>query len=144
MKEGCDKMNKIITTSLTIAVMSSSLLVTTPVLAKTKQWNVAYMQSDNKHQYSMIQTDHLWQRKIIYKNKKIIIKQTKMMNYMRKLTFDGVKLKATRHGKTGTWYGYLSAKHLRKIRHGRYIKVKMQYHVPKLFTHNVSALVKIK
>ena len=138
-------MQKIMKTGLVTTIIFGSLMSNaSPILASTKHWNVAYMQSGNKKKYSMIQTDKVWERKITYKNKKIIIKQTKMMNYMRKLTFDGVKLKATRHGKSGIWQGRISAKQLKKIRRGKYIKVKMQYHVPNMFTHNVSALVKIK
>ncbi|MBN7274474.1 hypothetical protein GNF18_04880 [Ligilactobacillus pobuzihii] len=115
--------------------------------------NVSYHQTGTNNsdtgQPSMIQSDGLWDRNIkLVKNNDgtvtVTIQQPKWMGYMSALSFDGVKMQEHKQGKdSGYWTATLPAAKAKDLRVGNKILASMQYTVPGMFTHDVTALVVI-
>ncbi len=115
--------------------------------------NVSYHQTGTNNsdtgQPSMIQSDGLWDRNIkLVKNNDgtvtVTIQQPKWMGYMSALSFDGVKMQEHKQGKdSGYWTATLPAAKAKDLRAGNKILASMQYTVPGMFTHDVTALVVI-
>lgn len=112
-------------------------------------YNKAGSNNSDTGQPSMIQSDGLWDRNIkLVKNNDgtvtVTIQQPKWMGYMSALSFDGVKMQEHKQGKdSGYWTATLPAAKAKDLRVGNKILASMQYTVPGMFTHDVTALVVI-
>ncbi|MFT8477178.1 MAG: LPXTG cell wall anchor domain-containing protein [Liquorilactobacillus sp.] len=123
---------------------------------ETSVANVEYHQADAEgkdlNELSMIQTDGIWSDAIkIQKNSNgtatVTITQNKMMNYMTKVTFNGVEMTknvTSANATSGTWTGVLSKEKAADLKVGNKILIGVSYTIPNLFTHNVQALAVIK
>ena len=142
--------------SSTSSSSTSSSSASSSSEVETSVANVEYHQADAEgkdlNELSMIQTDGIWSDAIkIQKNSNgtatVTITQNKMMNYMTKVTFDGVEMTknvTSANATSGTWTGVLSKEKAADLKVGNKILIGVSYTIPNLFTHNVQALAVIK
>ena len=101
---------------------------------------VSYRQTSNINKASMIESSHIWNKQIKFvKNNDgsvdVTIQQPIMMDYMRSLYFDGVKMQAhNQNKKSGYWTVRLPASKAKDIVVGNKILVSMSYSAPQLPT----------